>query len=362
MGGGRGQRLLPRLVTKAIQLSNASCAPIAQMNILVFGKDGQLGKAFKAVFDERKLEKLHRISYVGRTECDLANPDAITALLNKIKPDFIINAAAYTAVDQAETEVDLAYAINAKAPEIMAHYAKGHGATFLHYSTDYVFDGSKTGPYEATDARNPLGVYGKSKAAGEEVIEQAFQSKQQPTPEMNDAELKAQYAIFRTSWVYGEGGNFIRTILRLAKERQTLKVIADQYGVPSSARWLAEVSLALVLDKNNQIRQFSSGIYHAVPSGETTWHALACHAVKAALDAGAALQLSLDAIEAIPAMEYPLPAPRPMNSRMARGTLEAFLTDRLDGFANVPKLQLLQQSWEPQVAAYVQDLVRRKLI
>jgi dTDP-4-dehydrorhamnose reductase len=128
------------------------------MNILVFGKDGQLGKAFKAVFDERKLEKLHRISYVGRTECDLANPDAITALLNKIKPDFIINAAAYTAVDQAETEVDLAYAINAKAPEIMAHYAKGHGAIFLHYSTDYVFDGSKASPYEATDVRNPLGV------------------------------------------------------------------------------------------------------------------------------------------------------------------------------------------------------------
>jgi dTDP-4-dehydrorhamnose reductase len=274
----------------------------------------------------------------------------------------MINAAAYTAVDQAETDVDLAYAINAKAPECMAQYAKRHGTTFLHYSTDYVFDGSKASPYEATDARNPLGVYGKSKAAGEVGIEQVFQSKQQPTPEMNGAELKAQYAIFRTSWVYGEGGNFIRTILRLAKERQTLKVIADQYGVPSSARWLAEVSLALVLDENNQIRQFSSGIYHAVPSGETTWHALACHAVKAALDAGAALQLSPDAIEAIPAMEYPLPAPRPMNSRMARGTLEAFLTDRLDGFANVPKLQLLQQSWEPQVAAYVQDLVRRKLI
>ena len=328
------------------------------MNILVFGKDGQLGKAFKAVFDERKLEKLHRICYVGRAECNLVNPDAITTVLNQIKPDLMINAAAYTAVDQAETEVDLAYAINAKAPECMAQYAKGHSATFLHYSTDYVFDGSKASPYEVTDPRNPLGVYGKSKAAGEIAIEGAFAN----FPAYSRASSQAQYAILRTSWVYGEGGNFIRTILRLAKERQTLKVIADQYGVPSSARWLAEVSLALVFDKNNQIRQFSSGIYHAVPSGETTWHALACHAVKAALDAGAALQLSPDAIEAIPAMEYPLPAPRPMNSRMARGTLEAFLTDRLDGFANVPKLQLLQQSWEPQVAAYVQDLVRRKLI
>jgi dTDP-4-dehydrorhamnose reductase len=225
-----------------------------------------------------------------------------------------------------------------------------------------VFDGSKASPYEATDARNPLGVYGKSKAAGEVGIEQVFQSKQQHASQVSGAELKPQYAIFRTSWVYGEGGNFIRTILRLAKERQTLKVIADQYGVPSSARWLAEVSLALTLDENNQLRQFPSGIYHAVPSGETTWHGLACHAVQAALDAGAALQLHPNAIEAIPATKYPLPAPRPMNSRMARGSLEAVLADTQGSSANVPKLQLLQQSWEPQVAAYVQDLVRRKLI
>ena len=332
------------------------------MNILVFGKDGQLGKAFQTVFDEHKLEKLHRISYVGRAECNLANPDAVTALLNQIKPDLIVNAAAYTAVDQAETEVDLAYAINAKAPEYMALYAKYHDATFLHYSTDYVFDGSKVSPYEATDARNPLGVYGKSKAAGEVGIEQVFQSKQEPTGQLNGADLKAQYAIFRTSWVYGEGGNFIRTILRLAKERQTLKVIADQYGVPSSARWLAEISLALTFDENSQLRQFPSGIYHAVPSGETTWHALACHAVQAALDAGAALQLHPNAIEAIPATEYPLPAPRPMNSRMAQGALETVLADTQGGSGNVPKLQLLQQSWGPQVAAYVQDLVHRKLI
>ena len=332
------------------------------MNILVFGKDGQLGKAFQDICNAKQAERQHRIYYVGRAECDLANPDAISALLNQIKPDLIVNAAAYTAVDQAETDVDLAYAINAKATECMAQYAKRHGATFLHYSTDYVFDGSKASPYEVTDARNPLGVYGRSKAAGEEVIEHAFQSKQQPTPEMSGAKLKAQYAIFRTSWMYGEGGNFIRTILHLAKERQTLKVIADQYGVPSSARWLAEVSLALVFDENNQIRQFPSGIYHAVPSGETTWYTLACYAVQVALDAGAVLQLSPDAIEAVPATKYPLPAPRPMNSRMARGTLEVFLTDTLDSSANVPKLQLLQQSWEPQVAAYVKDLVHRKLI
>ena len=335
------------------------------MNILVFGKDGQLGKAFKDVFNASKLGELHRITYVGHAECDLVNSDAIAALLNQNKPDLIVNAAAYTAVDKAETEVDLAYAINAKAPEAMAIYAKRHGATFLHYSTDYVFDGSNTAPYVESDVRNPLSVYGKSKAAGEEAIEKVFSRDQESPTEANDAKLaglKGQYAILRTSWVYGDGGNFIRTILRLARERHTLKVIADQYGVPSSARWLAEVSLALALDENNQKRQFPPGIYHAVPDGETTWHALACHAVQAALDAGAVLRLNPDAIEAIPATEYPLPAPRPMNSRMARTTLEAVLVDTLGSSANVPKLQLLLQSWQPQVEAYVRDLVYRKLI
>jgi dTDP-4-dehydrorhamnose reductase len=323
------------------------------MNILVFGKDGQLGKAFKAVFDESKLGELHRISYVGRAECNLANADAIAALLNQTKPDLIVNAAAYTAVDKAETEVDLAYAINAKAPEIMAAYAMRHGATFLHYSTDYVFDGSKKTPYAETDVRNPLGIYGKSKAAGEEAIEAVF---------VESSSRPGQYAILRTSWVYGDGGNFIRTILRLAKDRQTLKVIADQYGVPTSADWLVKISLALVLNEEHQLKPFASGIYHAVPQGETTWHGLARFAVKSATDAGAVLQLQPDAIEAIPATEYPLPAPRPMNSRMARGALEATVANQLVGSGNVTKSQLVQQSWEPQVADYVQDLVLRKII
>ena len=323
------------------------------MNILVFGKDGQLGKAFKAVFDANRLNELHHITYVGRAECDLSNVDAISALLDELKPNLIMNAAAYTAVDKAETEADLAYAINAKAPEAMASYAKHHGASFLHYSTDYVFDGNKKTPYVESDVRNPLGVYGKSKAAGEEAIEVAFE-------EMNSS--AGQYAIFRTSWVYGDGGNFIRTILRLARERESLKVIADQYGVPTSATWLAEVSLVLVLDEHHQLRAFPSGIYHAVPRGETTWHALACYAVQLAIDAGAELKLRPEVIEAIPATDYPLPAPRPMNSRMARSALETALTDSQENSSNVTKLHLLQQSWEQQVAAYVQDLVLQKRI
>ena len=322
------------------------------MNILVFGKDGQLGKAFKAVFDANRLDKLHRITYVGRAECDLSNADAITALLDKLKPNLIVNAAAYTAVDKAETEIDLAYAINAKAPEVMAMYAKQHGATFLHYSTDYVFDGSKKAPYLESDARNPLSIYGKSKAAGEEAIEAAFEESNSST---------GQYAIFRASWVYGDGGNFIRTILRLAIERESLKVIADQYGVPTSATWLAEVSLALVLDEHHQLKLFPSGIYHAVPLGQTTWHGLACYVVQVATGAGAALKLRPEAIEAIPATDYPLPAPRPMNSRMVRGS-NAALDKVLGASVNMTKSQLLEQSWEPQVVDYVQDLVHRKLI
>jgi dTDP-4-dehydrorhamnose reductase len=342
------------------------------MNILVFGKDGQLGKAFKAVFNASRLNEIHRISYMGRAECDLSNVDAITALLDELKPDIVINAAAYTAVDRAENEIDLAYAINAKAPEAMAVYAKHHGATFLHYSTDYVFNGSKKAPYVESDMRNPLGVYGKSKAAGEVAIENALNSTPVNSAELiswQPMELKAQYAIFRTSWVYGEGDNFIRTILRLAKERETLNVIADQYGVPTSANWLAEVSLALVLDGQHQLKPFPSRIYHAVPLGWATWHALACYTVQVAIDAGAVLKLLPEEIQAISATEYPLPAQRPMNSRMARG-VHAALDKVLDkdphkaptGSGNVTKLQLLQQSWEPQVAAYVQDLVLYKRI
>jgi dTDP-4-dehydrorhamnose reductase len=335
------------------------------MNILVFGKDGQLGKAFKTVFDASKLDEIHRIEYVGRTECDLANADAVDTLLDELKPNLIINAAAYTAVDKAETEVDLAHAVNAKVPEVMASYAKRQGTTFLHYSTDYVFDGSKKTPYKESDVRNPLSIYGKSKAAGEEAIEAVFKTNHHSSAEISELAVKAQYtqyAILRTSWVYGDGGNFIRTILRLAKERETLKVIADQYGVPTSAAWLAEVSLALVLNKERQLRPFPSGIYHAVPQGETTWHTLACYAVQVAIEAGATLKLPPEAIAAIPATEYPLPAPRPMNSRMARGHLEAALTDSLESSVNMTKSQLLEQSWKLQVSTYVQDLVYRKLI
>jgi len=319
------------------------------MNILVFGKDGQLGKSFHVALDSGNttLANPSNIQYVGRAECDLTNEQKIKSLLNQFQPDLIINASAYTAVDKAETEVEVAFAVNARAPEIMAQYAVKNGATFLHYSTDYVFDGKKYGFYLENDLRNPLGVYGKSKTAGEEAIAKAFTD-----------HITGQYAIFRTSWVYGDGGNFIRTILRLAKDREELKVIEDQYGVPTSAEWLAKVSLDLAMDAQDTLRRFPSGIYHAVPAGETSWYGLASLAVQAASEAGASLKIVSTAIKPIPAVEYPLPAPRPMNSRMSTDKLRQVFVD----LGDMSKLQQLNQPWDVGVQTYVRNLVQDGLI
>lgn len=311
------------------------------MKILVFGKDGQLGKAFKVLLDALapSFAEAQAIQYVGRQECDLSNGSALEALLNRSQANLIINASAYTAVDKAETEMDLAYAVNAKAPEIMARYALENHATLLHYSTDYVFDGQKQGFYLEDDIRNPLGIYGKSKAAGEDAIAKVFTSS-----------ATGQYAIFRTSWVYGDGSNFIRTILRLAKEREDLKIIADQYGVPTSADWLANVSLHLALDQRGHLQTFPSGIYHAVPAGETSWYGLASLVVQLALEAGLTLKAQPSTIKPIPALEYPLPAPRPMNSRMSSDKLQVAITQR--PFT----------CWEGGVRDYVLRLVADKRI
>ena len=317
------------------------------MKILVFGKDGQLGKAFREVFDQRGISQLHQIECLGRTQCDLLDGDAIIHHLDQSKPDLIINASAYTAVDKAETERNVAFDINAKAPEIMASYAVKHGATLLHYSTDYVFDGAKTGFYVESDSRNPLGVYGASKAKGEEAIENTFAHS-----------THGQYAIFRTSWVYGDGNNFIRTILRLAKERDELKVIHDQYGVPTSAEWLAQVSLHLVLDEKLNLRKFPSGIYHAVPIGETTWYELARLAAQVAIQAGVALKAGPEAIMPIPAVEYPLPAPRPSNSCMDTAKLRL----AIEHLGDMSKLQHCNGLWDQGVKDYVVRLAKDGLI
>jgi len=317
------------------------------MNILVFGKDGQLGKVFQNLFQKAPLSSGDSIQYIGRNQCDLSNAMALSNLLNASTPDLIINAAAYTAVDKAETEYELAYAINATAPEMMAQYATKHGSTLLHYSTDYVFDGQKEGPYIESDQRKPLSVYGKSKAAGEEAIEKVFASCS-----------SGQYAIFRTSWVYGDGANFIRTILRLAKEREELKVICDQYGVPTNTDWLAQVSLDLVLDSKQRLRKFASGIYHAVPSGKTSWYELAVLAAQAALDANIALKLKPQDIQSILAAQYPVAAPRPANSCLDNSKLRLALEECGD----MSKLQHWNKTWTKEVQSYVAGLARDGLI
>ena len=316
------------------------------MKILVFGKDGQLGKAFKNLLDASlSPARDHDIQYVGRTDCDLNHSLDIEATLNAFRPDLIVNAAAYTAVDKAEQDSDLAFSINATAPAVMARYAANHGATFLHYSTDYVFDGSGVDFYSENQPVNPLGAYGKSKAAGELAIEEAFD---------HAANFKARYAIFRASWVYGMGGNFIRTILRLAKEREELRVINDQFGVPTDATWLAKMSLTLCIDEQGRLRDFPSGIYHAVPAGETSWHGLAHWATQVAIEAGVAMKASGKAISPIPAAQYTLPAPRPMNSRMSTLKLQKTLND-LGLVSKFPE-------WDVLVRSYVTDLAKNKLI
>ena len=299
-------------------------------SILVFGKDGQVGKAFQEVLGNHP-----QVTCIGRPECELSHPSQIQETLEKYQPQIILNAAAYTAVDQAEKEPELAQLINGIAPGIMAEYiSRQADGVLIHYSTDFVFDGAKTTPYAETDATNPLGQYGKSKLAGELAIEKAFQDNPQTT---------AKYFILRTSWVYGNGANFIKTMLRLAKERTQLKVISDQWGVPTSAHWLAQAGVRLT--QSNA----PSGIYHAVTDGDTSWHGLATFAIQTAFDCGVSLQAKPQAITPIPATDYPLPAPRPYNSRMSNQKLK----DALNGAESGIDFPI----WQNQVEQYVQNII-----
>lgn len=297
--------------------------------ILVFGKDGQVGKALQV-----KLANNPLVTFIGRDECDLASADQITTILQKFKPQIIINAAAYTAVDKAEQESELSNQINAAAPGVMAQYiSQTPNGQFVHYSTDYVFDGLKKVPYEESDITLPIGQYGKSKRSGEISIQSNLDKKPLGS---------SRYFILRTSWVYGDGGNFIKTMLRLASERDQLKVIADQYGVPSSADWLAHIAIQLILSDTK------SGIYHAVTDGQTTWHGLASFVIQTATELGYPIKVAHDAIQAIPATDYPLPAPRPYNSRMDNRKLKDAL--QIESFPQ----------WKDQVAEYVKNIVSQQ--
>jgi len=301
--------------------------------MIVFGKNGQLGRAFQVL-----LQHNPNVIFIDRQQCDLSNPLQIQQILNQYQPQIIFNAAAYTAVDLAEKESEMAFAINATAPELMARYiSQIPNGVLVHYSTDYVFDGQKSTPYEETDLPNPLSQYGKSKLAGEIAIEKAFQ------PIMEDRSQVAKYFILRTSWVYGDGSNFIKTMLKLAQEREQLKVVADQFGVPTSAQWLAQLGHQLIQSS------IPSGIYHAVPLGETSWHQLACFVIQMAKELQIPLKISPEAIQAIPATEYPLPAPRPYNSRMYQYKLQRVLKESYIDFSI--------SDWQEPVREYVKKIL-----
>ncbi|KAF0812331.1 dTDP-4-dehydrorhamnose reductase [Andreprevotia sp. IGB-42] len=292
--------------------------------ILVTGKLGQVGFEL-----QRSLAVLGQVVAVDRDECDLTDVTAIGALLDRVRPDIIVNPAAHTAVDKAESEPALAEAINAAAPQVLAQWAAQHQALLVHYSTDYVFDGSQPGWYAETDSPNPQSVYGKTKLAGELAIQASG----------------CRHLIFRTSWVFGaHGGNFAKTMLRLAREREELKVVADQHGAPTSAALLADVTaqvLAQYLHAKNPA-DFPFGLYHLVAAGRTSWHEYAQAVVGEALARGIALKLDQSAILPIPTSAYPLPAPRPANSGLStdklRSTFGLTLPEWQQGLAHVMQL------------------------
>ena len=268
------------------------------MKILLFGKDGQVGWEL-----QRALAPLGELRACGRGEADFADPESLRALVREVAPDVIVNAAAYTAVDQAESDQFAAEACNAVAPGVLAEEAATCGAWLVHYSTDYVFDGMKQGPWVETDMANPLSAYGRTKYEGEERIRASG----------------ARHLILRTSWVFASrGGNFAITMLRLAKERATLNVVADQLGAPTGAELLADAT-ALALHRIAWLGEDAdalSGIYHLTAAGSTTWHGYARHVLAQAQAHGAVLNAGPDAVKPITSSAFRTPAVRPANSRL----------------------------------------------
>ena len=266
--------------------------------ILITGKNGQVGWEL-----QRSLASFGQIVAIDAEEMDLADADAIRRTVREVRPDIIVNPAAYTAVDKAESDPDLAMAVNGTAAGVFAEESKRLGAVLVHYSTDYVFDGDKSAPYTESDVPNPQSVYGKTKFAGEQAIRASG----------------CKHLILRTSWVYGvHGGNFVKTMLRLARERDELRIVADQFGAPTWARDLAQsTASALNCWKTNDWDNQLSGLYHLTAGGRTNWHQFAEEIVHLARKYDSTLAAKPLTINAITTSEYPVPAKRPANSVLA---------------------------------------------
>lgn len=273
--------------------------------ILLTGINGQVGHTLKT-----KLSQ-HEVIALSREQLDLTKTHDIKRIVREIKPDVIINPAAYTMVDKAESEPELAYAINSTAIQILAEEAARLHAALIHFSTDYVYDGSKSSAYTESDAVNPVSVYGKSKLAGEDGIRA----------------IGLPHLILRTSWVYGSyGKNFLKTILRLAAERDSLRIVGDQVGAPTSSENIAEAVVEL-LDVWQPSQESQTGTYHFTNRGETTWHGFACEIVceynrLQKTKNWPLLKVDFDNISAITTSDYPTPAARPANSRLANTKLK----------------------------------------
>ena len=277
--------------------------------VLILGAAGQVGREL-----QRSFAGVGEVVALDRAKANLAEPEQLRDVVRGVSPDVILNAAAYTAVDRAEQERELAFAVNAEAPRVLAEEARRQNALLVHYSTDYVFDGSKAEPWVESDTRGPLNVYGASKLAGEQAI----------------ADVAGRYLIFRTSWVYGpHGKNFLLTMLRLGRERDRLRVVDDQFGAPTSSMEIADATRVVVEKTLRGGSDGMAGVYHMSCSGSTTW----CGFARAIFDRGADLLGGrLPEVDAIATAEYPTPVRRPVNSVLANEALYGRFGVRLAGW------------------------------
>jgi dTDP-4-dehydrorhamnose reductase len=276
------------------------------MKILLTGCNGQLGFEL-----QRSLAVLGEVAAMDRSRCDLADAESIRAAMHAERPDIVVNAAAYTAVDKAEQEPELALQVNCQGPGVLAAEAQALGALLVHYSTDYVFDGKRETPYREGDATDPAGVYGHSKLLGEQAVGAACE----------------RHLILRTSWVYGaHGANFLKTMLRVMRERDALRVVGDQTGAPTGAALIADATAQMLGRYAPGARRgepFPYGTYHLAAQGETTWYDYAVLIGRLAREAGVPLKVQPEQVQRIATEEYPLPARRPASSRLDTGKLRS---------------------------------------
>ena len=289
-------------MSPAVNTANGLASSMALEGVLLLGAAGQLGCELQQV-----LPALGPLTALTRQDIDLADAMALRERVRRHQPRWIVNAAAYTAVDKAEQEPSLASAINTTAPGVLAEEAARLGAGLVHYSTDYVFNGGSSTPYVETDATDPLSVYGLTKRDGELAVQTSG----------------VRHLLFRSSWVVGaRGQNFLKTMLRLALERDSLRVVADQHGVPTAASWMAEVT---VLAMRQSDAHGLSGLFHLTPAGQTTWHAYAQFVLAQAQLLGWPLKAKADDVQAITTADYPLPAQRPVHSMLNHDLLSRTL-------------------------------------